>query len=76
MASTLRQRGIIRLIIDWVRSHVNIEGNDRADKLAKEATSLDVVEHLEHTHVTSNHLIDGFIFNQLESTYTDHTLSF
>jgi len=47
-ASVLKQRGI-QVILHWVPSHINLEGNDRADKLSNEATSLDVIEYAEQT---------------------------
>ena len=71
-ASALKQRGI-QVILHWVPSHINLEGNDRADKLANEATSLDVIEYAEHTPGTFNYLVDRFISNRLESIYTDYT---
>ena len=46
-----------------VPSHIIIESNDRADKLANEATNLDVIEYAEHTPGTFNHLVDRFIPN-------------
>jgi len=70
--STLRQRGV-QVILHWAPSHINLEGNDRADKLANEATSLDVIEYPEHTPGTFNRLVDTFISNRLESIYTDYT---
>ena len=57
MASTLRHRGI-KVILHWVPSHVNLEGNDRADQLANEANCLEVIEHAEYTPGTFNQLID------------------
>ena len=71
-ASTLKQRGI-QVILNWVPSHINLGGNDRADKLANEAKSLDVIEYAEHTPGTFNYLVDSFISNRLESIYTDYT---
>ena len=59
------------VVYQWV----NPEGNDRADQLANKATWLEFIEHAEHIPGTFNHLIDRFISNQLESIYTDHTLS-
>ena len=49
-ASTLRQRGI-QVILQWVRSHVNHEGNDRAGQLPNEATgggALEIIENPEN----------------------------
>jgi len=71
-ASTLRQRGI-QVILDWVPSHINLVGNDRADQLANEATSPDVIEYVEQTPGTFNRLVDSFISNRLESMYSDYT---
>jgi len=71
-ASTLKQPGI-QVILHWVPSHINLKGNDRADKLANEATSLDVIEYVEHTPGTFNYLVGRFISNRLESNYTDYT---
>ena len=71
LASALKQRGI-QVILHWVPSHINLEGNDRADKLANEATSLDVIEYAEQTPSTFNHLVDRFISNRLESTYNNN----
>jgi len=73
-ASTLRQCGI-QVILHWVPSHVNLEGNDRADQIVNETTCLVVIEHAEHTSSTFNHINDSFISNQLESIFTDHTSS-
>ena len=72
MASTLRQRGI-QVILHWVPSHVNIEGNHRAEQLANEATRLEIIQYAEHPTDTFNYLTDRFISNQLESIYTDNT---
>ena len=47
-ASIIRQRGI-QVIFHCVPSHINLEGNDRADQLANEALYLEVIEHAEHT---------------------------
>jgi len=69
-ASTLKQRGI-QVILHWVPSHINLEDNDPADKLANETKSLDVIEYDEHTPGTFNHLVGRFISNQLQSIYTD-----
>jgi len=68
-ASALKQRGI-QVILQWVPSHINLEGNDRTNKLANEATSLDVIEYGQHTPGTFNYLVDRLIFNRLESIYT------
>lgn len=38
-ASTLRDRGNM-VSLEWVPGHVNVRGNERADKLAKQATDL------------------------------------
>jgi len=53
MASALKQRGI-QVILYWVPSHINLEGNNWVNKLANEATSLDVIEYDEHTPGTFN----------------------
>ena len=71
-ASTLKQRGI-QVILHLVPSHINPEGNNRTDKLANEATSLDVIEYAEHTPGTVNHLVYRVISNRLESIYTEYT---
>jgi len=54
-ASALKQRGI-QVILHWVPSYINLEGNDRADKQTNQATSLDVIEYAEHTPGTFNYL--------------------
>jgi len=71
-ASALKQCEI-QGILHWVPSHFNLESNDRADKLANEATSLDVIEYAEHTPGRFNYLVDRFISNRLASIYTDYT---
>jgi len=71
-ASALKQRGI-QVILYWVPIHINLEGNDQADKLANEARSLDVIEYAEHTPGTFNYLVDRFISNRLESLYKNYT---
>ena len=71
-ASILKQREI-QVILHGGPSHINFEGNDRADKRANEATSLDVIEYSEHTPGTFSYLVDRFISNQLESIYTNYT---
>ena len=43
------QRQRIQLIIHWVPSHVDLEGNERADILTNVATSLNEVIHAEQT---------------------------
>jgi len=69
----IRQDSGIQVILHWVPSQINLEGNDRADKLANEATSLDFIEYGEHTPGSFNYLVDRFISNRLESIYTDYT---
>ena len=53
-----------RPLINWIPSHVGIEGNELADKHAKEGLQRDVIDH----HVKSS---DRKIQNSIRTTATD-----
>ena len=71
-ATTLKHTGT-EVVIHWVPSHVNLDGNEKADTLANEATSLTNILHAEHTPGTFNHLIDNFISDKFDSIYTNYS---
>ena len=57
-----------RPLINWIPSHVGIEGNELADKHAKEGLQRDVIDH----HVKSS---DRKIRNSIRTTATDRPIS-
>lgn len=59
--------------IHWVPSHINIEGNERADTLANEATNLDVILHAEQTPGGYSHLIAQYFSKQLHLMTAEDT---
>jgi ribonuclease HI len=58
-AFNLSQRGSLT-ILNWVPSHINIDGNEKADKLANEATSLTNIQHAKQTSAAYKHIITKF----------------
>ena len=56
----LNQRGSLTTL-HWVPSHTNIEGNERADILANEATNLTNILHAEQTSGAYKHMITKFL---------------
>jgi len=56
----LSQRGSLTTL-HWVPSHINIEGNERADTLANEATNLTKIIHAEQTPGAYKHMITKFL---------------
>ena len=60
----LRQRDS-QTTLHWVPSHTNIEGNERADALANEATNLTNILPTEQTLVAYKHMIKEFLHKQI-----------
>ena len=63
-ASALSQRGSLTTL-HWVPSHTNIEGNERADALANEATNLTNILHTEQTPGAYKHIITEYLHKQI-----------
>ena len=63
-ASALSQRGSLTTL-HWVPSHTNIEGNERADALANEATNLTNILHTEQTPGAYKHMITEYLHKQI-----------
>ena len=51
LASVL-QHSRRHVTLHWVPSHLNLEGNEKADTLPMEAISLDLIQHAEQTRAT------------------------
>ena len=49
----LNENGWATIKVSWVPGHMGIEGNDRADELAKEATNLELA--IETTTIAKLH---------------------
>jgi len=54
-------------------SHVDLEGNELADKSANDATKLHQILHCEQTSGAYSHLINTYFANQLRGMSTKHT---
>ena len=63
-ASALSQRGSLTTLY-WVPSHTTIEGNERADALANEATNLTNILHTEQTAGVYKHIITEYLHKQI-----------
>ena len=64
-AFVLSQISSYMTILHRVPSLVNIEGNERADTLAKEATNLTNILHTEQTPGAYKHIITNFLQKQI-----------
>ena len=59
--------------IHWIPSHVDLDGNEHADRQANIATSLNEVLHAEQTAGTYSHLIKSHFSQQLRRIATENT---
>jgi len=57
----------------WVRSHVDLDGNENADRLANIITNLSEALHAEQTAWAYSHLIKGHFAQQLRRIATENT---
>jgi ribonuclease HI len=83
IAISLQQRSN-KIILNWIPSHVQIPGNDRADLLANQATKLQEIQHAEHSKGQFKGLITDHFRTQLKQLqvqnrelkqwYTDTTI--
>ncbi|KAK2145653.1 hypothetical protein LSH36_666g00024 [Paralvinella palmiformis] len=72
--SALSQRGSLTTL-HWVPSHTNIEGNERADALANEATNLTNILHTEQTPDAYKHMITEYLHKQITPNQDTANLS-
>ena len=63
-AFVLSQRGSLTTL-HWVSNHISIEGNERADTLANEATIPTNILHAEQTPGAYKNMLTEFLQNQI-----------
>jgi len=74
-AKLLHRQGT-QATIHWIPSHVDLDGNEHADRQANTATSLNEVFHVEETAGAYSHLIKSHLSQQLRRIATKtHPLS-
>jgi len=59
--------------IHWIPGHVDLDGNEHADRQANIATSLNEVLHAEQIAGTYSHLIKSHFFQQFRRIATENT---
>ena len=71
-AKLLHRQGT-QATIHWIPSHVDLDGNEHADRQANIATSLNEVLHAEQTAGTYSHLIKSHFSQQLRRIAMENT---